>query len=145
MRISIRGYGDTEVLNKQLAALAQVAEDAVINQALADGGQIVVDGIRARIRKDARRATGNLERAIKYRLDSSWLTGRAYAVTFGWDKIAARTSKTGNVTYTTDYGPVLEFDGKRQLRHLEAGFEDARQEAEATMAHVIQQSIKQSA
>lgn len=140
----MNSIGDVGVMSKQLEDLAGAADDEVLAGALQAGGDTVVEGIRARVRGDARRSSGNLARSIKYRLDSSYLTGRAYAVVFGWDKVPVRTSKEGKVTYTSDYGPILEYDSKRQLRHLESGFEDTRGQAEDQMLQTITQSIKES-
>lgn len=142
LSINLENY---DALDEELRKLAALAEDRVMEEALEAGGETVVGGVGNRIDRDARRSTDTLKRSIKYRLDRSWMTERAYAVSFGWDKIAARRSKKGNVTYTTDYGPVLEFGEKRKLRHLKQGFEDTRDIAEEQMRNVIQGAINKTA
>lgn len=145
MRFRFKSYGDAEALSKELEGLIKLTDNGTLDEALTAGGDIVVEGIRGRIRSDARRSSGALAKSIKYRLDQAWLSGRTYAVVFGWSKDAVRKSKAGKTTYTTDYGPVLEFDSKRQLRHLESGFDEAKGAAEDAMARVITSAIEKSA
>lgn len=141
MRLRASALGDAQLIDQELQRLAAAADDDVVEEALRAGGDIVVDSIRARISASARQSSGGLSRSIKYRLNKSWLTGRAYSVTFGWDKLAVRRSKKGRTTYASDYGPVLEFSANRQLRHLEQGFEDAQADAEVAMKQTIEKAM----
>lgn len=141
MKFKFEIIDDREV-SDELMRLAKAASPDTLNDAITEGSEIVLEGIRNRIRSDARRKTGALEGAIKYRIDSDWLSGRAVKSVFGWDKKLVRRSREGKPTYTTDYGPVLEYDSKRQLRHLEAGFDDTQQEAENRMASIFNAALE---
>ena len=141
MRMRFSVHNDYPVLSKKLLELAKAADAAMLHQALAAGSDIVVEAIRLRIRISAKRSRGNLAQSIQYRISEDWFSGKATSATFGWDKVAVRVSKKGRTTYASDYGPVLEYDSKRRLRHLESGFEDSRDSAEAAMLRVLESAI----
>lgn len=144
MRMGFDVVSDMPILSKRLVKLAEAAKDDVLRKALEQGSERVVRAIQIRISTGARRSRGNLEKGITYRINSSYLTGRAQSATFGWKKLRVRTSRKGVATYVTDYGPVLEYDKKRRLRHLESGFEEARQSAETAMLAVIRRAMKKT-
>lgn len=137
MNVRFQALGDMSLVDQELRALAAAAEDAVLEEALQAGAEIMLNSIRAEVSAKAKDSTGKLASGLKFRLDKSYLTGRAYRAAFGWDKTPVRRSKAGKVTVVSDYGPVLEYSTNRQLRHLETGFEAAQADAEAAMKTVI--------
>lgn len=137
MNFKINAVGDIALIDQELRALAAAADDAVIAEALEAGSEIMLSSIRAEVSAKAKDSTGKLASGLKFRLDKSYLTGRAYKAVFGWDRTPVRRSKAGKMTVVSDYGPVLEFSDNRKLRHLETGFEAAQADAEAAMKTVI--------
>lgn len=134
----MEAVGNTAQAQEELMRLAKAAEDATLSEALTDGGDLMLAGMRAQIAANAKHQSGKLASALKYRLNTEYLSGRAYAATFGWEKIARRRSKkSGHTWYTSDYGPVLEYDSTRSLKHMEQGFEDTKDQAQNAMIAVI--------
>ena len=111
-------------------------------EVLEAGAKIVQEAIQRQVSTKAKRATGQLEASISYEIHAD--TGRA---PLGWQQSPIR-DKGGNekvssfvdyngrrrkVKTVADYGRILEYSQRRQLRHMEQGFIDAEEAATSKM------------
>ena len=121
---------------------SQTLTGAAQEEVLEAGAKIVQEHVRRRISENAKHATGQLEAAISYEIHPD--TGRA---PMGWEKNPIRdkggkekvssyvdyNGRRRKVKTVADYGRILEYSQRRQLRHMEQGFIDAEEAATSKM------------
>ena len=121
---------------------SQALTGASLAPVLEAGAKIVQEAIQRQVSTKAKQATGQLEASISYEIHAD--TGRA---PLGWKQspirgkggvrkrstYVGRSGKAGKVTTVADYGRILEYSQRRQLRHMEQGFIDAEEAATSKM------------
>lgn len=140
MDFQVNIKGGEEILRESLQKIVGKASNVAVERGLKNGAEIVKRSMRQRVTKRSR--SGNLEKSVTYRVKKEYLTDRAYSAVFGWSDIKVRTNKKGEATSTKDYGPVLEFDEKRRLRHLKIGFDDKQDEAVDAIMREVNKELK---
>lgn len=121
---------------------SQILTGEKLAPVLEAGAKIVQEAIQRQVSTKAKRATGQLEASISYEIHAD--TGRA---PMGWQQnpirgkggtrkrssFVDRRGRSRKVSTVADYGRILEYSERRQLRHMEQGFIDAEEAATSKM------------
>lgn len=129
-----------------------------VESILKEGAGIIQSEVQLMVRTRARyqkaKRTGQLEASITYELHPE--RGEA---ALGWKKIPISDGKGGRrvsgytdvrgrrrkITTVADYGRLLEYSQRRQLRHMEEGFIDAEDRAVAAMEAMADSLLERAA
>lgn len=149
----VKAIGEVELLNDELKKLINLVDGEAIKGALKVGAELVQANIQEKVTsriKNRAKSKGNLAKSIVYKIGVGRGEKKDGVATFYWDDIVVRTRRSNKEskskryagpTSTATYGPILENDDKRILRHLEEGFEEVTNEVESAMLSVIQNEI----
>ncbi|MBQ8537835.1 MAG: HK97 gp10 family phage protein [Clostridia bacterium] len=128
--------GHTELIT-ELEQYAKALDRETLEDIVASGGQILVEGVRGQIRPSR---TGTLESSITAEPLREFGFGDAVGVDIGWAKI--KRPRGSRSSHSHVYGPILEYSEKRQLRHMLEGFELSHVEAVGTMLKLVFKKLK---
>ena len=151
----IKIEADTKALDdlgRGLDKLKQLGQSQQIAQALEQAGQVVTTEAKALVSQKAKRhPRGQLAEAVT---TAKPTVGELYAqVKFGW-KMTAIRGKVGSGQYTDgrgykrkvetvdDYARILEYSGKRQLRHMEEGLDRSETRALDVLEKAVDAAIE---
>ena len=121
---------------------------------LEEGAKIVQESVRRIVSNTAQNPSGALEKAITFETQPS----QKRAV-MGWEKSPIKDAKgrrkrssyvdssgrRRKVTTVADYGRILEYSQRRQLRHMEVGFELAEEKALERMEEMSDKLMQKAA
>lgn len=156
MRARVSAFGDIQSLSVGLTNAAKAVDKQSLMQALESGGAIIQNAVKTEVGKAKTHPRGQLAESISLQPAA----GGDAAVTIGWETNPMRgkgggrrqrssgyTDASGRhrkVSTVADYARILEYSAKRQLRHMEPGAAASKDEAEKTVAAIIESKISQA-
>lgn len=129
----------TNMAIKELNYFAKAVTNSDLEQVLGEGGDALVAAVQANL--DGHDISGKLRQSIGYAfIRDGYVGGEVVGIDLGWRKLL-RPSVGRKKVYTSTYGPILDNSHKRQLPHLQVGFEVASEYVVDHMRNRLQDII----